>query len=423
MVVMKLLQESVAFALQQLRGDKFRTFLSLLGVSIGIFSIVAVFTAIDALKRNVKEGFDAFGSDLIMVDQWPLTGEDEMGNSDMTAEYKWWEYLKRPTPSYEEYRFIKENATKVRAVSLYVSFNKTVKYNRNSIPDCQIAAVSQDWEKVSNVDMLMGRCFSESEINAGTAVCILGYEVWQELFNGSDPIGDRVKVGGRDLSVIGVFDKQGESMVNIGGGTDGSVYIPINVARYMTNLKRTGGTIMVRPLDGIPEQDVTDELTLLMRACRRLSPGEKNNFSVNKMTMLLDMVAGVFSMVNTVGWVIAGFSLLIGGFGIANIMFVSVKERTNIIGIQKALGAKKYIILTQFLAESVFLAIAGGLVGILLVLVIILLIPDTGMFVVTLSPGNILSGLLIASAIGIISGMAPAWAAANLNPVDAINAK
>lgn len=422
-VIARMLQESVAFAFSQLRGDKFRTFLSLLGVSIGIFSIVAVFTAVDALEENVREGFEAFGSDIVMIDKWPMISEDDAGNVDMAGEYKWWEYMKRPNPDYKDYRFIKENSATAQAVAMLLQYERTVKFGRNSIPKAVIKGVTSDWENVSRVNLSQGRYFTESEINLGSAVCVLGNRVWDELFEGASPLGRKIRLGGRDLTVIGVFEKEGESMVNIGGGADISILMPLNMCRYIVDLRRAGTTIMAKPKPQVTSQEFEDELLVLMRACRRLAPGEKNNFSINRMTMLVEMVGSVFSMINTVGWVIAGFSLLIGGFGIANIMFVSVKERTNIIGIQKALGAKRYMILSQFLAESVFLALAGGIVGILLLGAIVLLLPKTGMFVMHLTVDNILSGLLISSVIGIISGLAPAVAAANLNPVVAINSK
>ena len=420
-VVVKLLQESIIFAFSQLKTDKFRTFLTLLGVSIGIFSIVAVFSAVDALKDNVRKGFESFGSDVVSISKWPYAGEDEYGNYDNLAEYKWWEYMRRPAPTVQDYKFIRANAKTAEAVAMEIQFYKTLKYRRNSISDCSVKAVTYDWFKISEVNLQSGRYFAEDEINAGVPVGIIGYDVWQELFNGDDPVGKKIKTGGRDIVVIGVFEKQGESMVDVGGNTDLSVLIPMDVGRYMVNLKWADVSIYARPKAGIQEQDFCDELMVLMRSHRRLSPSDKNNFSINKMTFLMDIVGSLLAMVNTVGWVIAGFSLLIGGFGIANIMFVSVKERTNIIGIQKALGAKKYVILTQFLTEAVFLSLAGGVIGILLVCVGILIIPPTAIFTMHITVQNIISGLIVSSIIGVISGISPALTAANLNPVDAIN--
>ncbi len=423
MVIMRLLQESISFAFSQLRNDRFRTLLSLLGVSIGIFSIVAVFSAVDALQENMKRGFASFGSDVVSISKWPFSGEDDYGNADNLAEYKWWEYMRRPSPSVADYRFIKANSQTASAVAMEIQFEKSLKYGRSSISESTIKAVTYDWSRISGADLEMGRYFTEEETASGKPVGVVGYDVWQELFGADDPVGKKIKVGNREITVIGVFAKQGESMVDIGGNTDLSVLIPLDMGRYMVNLKWADVSIYARPKEGIDGQDFCDELMVLMRSHRRLSPTMKNDFSINKMTFLQDIVGSLLSMVNTVGWVIAGFSLLIGGFGIANIMFVSVKERTNIIGIQKALGAKRYVILTQFLTEAVFLSIAGGLSGILLVCIGVWLIPWGNMFEMHITLQNVLSGLAVSLAIGIISGLSPAISAARLNPVDAINAK
>ena len=273
------------------------------------------------------------------------------------------------------------------------------------------------------MEMAQGRYFTPDETSRGTSVAILGHSLAQELFGDEvTPIGEKIKVGPTVATVIGVIQKQGESMVSL-GDVDNTAYVPLNFGRYMVNPRSADNSIYVRPAPGVAQDDLIGELRLLMRSHRRLSPGEKNNFSINGMTLLQDSVQQVFSMISVVGWIIAAFSLLIGGFGIANIMFVSVKERTNIIGIQKALGAKKHVILVQFLVEAVVLAIAGGIVGILLVLLVVLLLPAADGFTFSLSMANVLKGVAIASVIGVLSGILPAWKGASLNPVDAINSK
>ncbi len=422
-VMAVVLWESVVFPFTQLKVDKFRTFLSLLGVTVGIFSIVAVFTAVDALKENVKRGLDSFGSDVVTISQWPMGGEDDEGNVNAAAEYKWWEYMRRPAPSYQDYRYLKENSTKSEAVALSIQYTKTVKYGRNSISNCNINSVTSDWDLLTKVELSQGRYFSEYEINSTSNVAIVGYEIWEELFDGADPVGKEIKVGNRLLTVIGLFEKVGESMVSLGNNTDQSIMVPIQVGRQMVNIRNSNVSIYAKPRAEVDSQEFCDELLLLMRSHRRLAPGEKNNFSIGKMTFILELVGTIFSSLNTVGWIIAGFSLLIGGFGIANIMFVSVKERTNIIGIQKALGAKRYLIMIQFLTESLMLSFAGGIMGILLVCAAIWLVPSGSAFTLSISISNILSGMAISLIIGILSGSIPAWHAANLKPVEAINSK
>ena len=424
-IIAKLLTESISFAFSQLRSDKLRTFLSLFGVSIGIFSIVAILTAIDSLKGVIMEGLKTFGSDAVIIQRFPMAGgEDEDGNAVMEVGedgFKWWEYLKRPAVTAEDYAFLKENTRYSYAISFMVQLSAEVKYQRNSISGCGISCVAADWEKMTKVELSAGRYFSAEELSRGGNVAVIGSEVADELFGEGDPVGKRIKIGAKDAYVIGKFKEQGDELSLV--DTDNSILVPLNFGKYMVNLREKNGAIVAKPAEGVSETDFQDELRNLMRSRRRLRPGDKNDFSVNKMTFLLSFVQNIFSSLNMAGWVIAGFSLLIGGFGIANIMFVSVKERTNMIGIQKALGAKKYVILTQFLTEAAFLAVTGGLIGILMVWLVVLAVPEDIGLTMRLSLSNILSGVAIASVIGVLSGFIPARIGAGLNPVDAINSK
>lgn len=421
-IFIKLLKESVAFAFSQLQGDKFRTFLSLFGVSIGIFSIVAIFTAIDALKENVRRGFETIGSDIVQVNQWPMMGEDEQGNADMTQEFKWWEYMRRPNTTYEDFKFLSTNSKLGQDFCFSIFTSQNLRYGRKSVSRTTVGCITHSFNRITKFDMEQGRYFTPDETQRGTAVAVLGHEIAASLFEDGNPVGKRVKIGPTTATVIGVIEKQGESMVSV-GDLDNTVFIPLNFGRYMVNLRWADNSIYARPQAGVSQDELVDELRMLMRAHRRLAPGQKNNFSVSTMTFIMDTVQEVFSMINAVGWIIAGFSLLIGGFGIANIMFVSVKERTNIIGIQKALGAKKYVIMAQFLVEAAVLSVAGGIIGILMVLLGVIIIPESESFTLTLSVANILSGVMIASVIGLLAGLIPAWVGASLNPVDAINSK
>lgn len=421
--ISNLLQECFCFAFSQLKNDKFRSVLTLLGTSVGIFSIVAVLSAVDALKESMRRGFETFGSNVVSISKWPLCGEDEYGNADDMAEYKWWEYMHRPAPTIKDYKFIKSNSQSAGAVAMAMRFAKTVGYKRNSVRDCEIHAVTYDWNKIADTGLHFGRYFTEEEINGGHPVGIIGYGICQELFGDKDPAGCKIKVGNRNITVIGVYGKQGESVVDIGGDTDLSVLIPLDVGRYMANPRWADVAIYAKPKEDVDEQAFRDELMLLMRTHRRLSPVMKNDFSINEMTFLRDIAASLLSMVNGAGWIIAGFSLLIGGFGVANIMFVSVKERTNIIGIQKALGAKKRVILTQFLAEALFLSITGGIIGVLLAAFVIYIIPDSAIFHMHITFHNILCAVAVSAAIGVSSGILPAIFAANLDPAVAISSK
>ncbi|MDP3453783.1 MAG: ABC transporter permease [Bacteroidales bacterium] len=414
-MIFKLVTESIIFAFGSLKGDKFRTFLSLFGVTIGIFSIVTVFTAIDALQSNVERGLNSFGSTTVYVQQFPFAPEEGQ-------EYKWWEFRTRPTPKYEEYLFLKNNSKTLDAVAFVTFTSMNVKYKRTSFSGGFVTAPTFEWDKVANVDIESGRYFSLYETQSAVPVVILGHSVSDNLFKGEEPLNKIIKVGSANAKVIGVMKKAGESIINI-FDTDNSILIPYSFGGTLFNTKRSDAMICLKPMDGVERDDFIQEMRLLLRSVRRLKPKQKDNFALNEMTFLLNSTKEIFAGISLAGWIIGGFSILIGGFGIANIMFVSVKERTNLIGIQKALGAKKYTILTQFLAEAAALAITGGAIGISLVFLVVITIGSNESFPMHLSLYNIIRGLMISSVIGIVAGFVPAYTAANLNPVEAINSK
>lgn len=416
-IFIKMISESISFAFSQLRGDKFRTLLSLLGVSIGIFCIVSIFCAIDSLDKNVKEGLNTVSGDMIQISKWPMGPEDD------GSEYKWWEYLKRPSSTYNEYKFLIENSKLSEAISFAIFVNTTAKKGRNSVSGTSLACVTPEFDKIVKINLDEGRFFNQEEDRMGTPVAVIGYEVAQKLFPGWDNIvGETIKISNYTVNIIGVFEKRGESIVNV-FDTDQAIVIPLGFGKYIVNPLFADNQIMAIPKVDVLQDEFISEIKVLTRNARRLKPTDKDNFSIGTMSFVFNMVQSTFAILSTIGWIIAGFSLLIGGFGIANIMFVSVKERTNMIGVQKALGAKKYVILTQFLVESAFLALAGGFIGVLLVALIVLAVNASSDVVVSLSLVNVLSGFGIASVIGVIAGVLPAWSAANLNPVEAISAR
>ncbi|MBO7562840.1 MAG: ABC transporter permease [Bacteroidales bacterium] len=428
-VVLIQLKEGISFTWNELKNNKFRTFLSLLGVSIGIFTIVAIFTAIDALKSNVKKGFESLSSNQIQVSKWPLTPEDEDGNPITDAqgggmmEYRWWDYMKRPDITINEYKFLKANSKLAEEFLFSYSANQnTVKYGRNSADNVTVMCETEGLDKIMNISIDKGRMITKNEFDAGSNVCILGCDIATSLFQDEDPVGKAVKIKGYSLTVVGVTQKQGGSMIDL-FETDKLIFTTYLAGKNIFNFREPDGELDAIPKEGVTPEQLTQEMIQLMRQCRRIRPGQKNNFSINQFSTLEGMIDQILGIIRTVGWIIAAFSLLIGGFGIANIMFVSVKERTKIIGIQKALGAKRYFIMTQFLAEALILAVAGALAGILLIAIILWIAPIPAEYDVHLTFGNILSGVAIASIIGILSGILPAWSAAKLNPVDAINSK
>lgn len=416
-IVVGLIAESASFAFFSIKSDKLRTFLSLFGVTVGIFSIVAVFCAVDSLKANIMEGVQSFGSDIVYIDRFPMAQEEGEDGEPL----QWWDYLQRPEITEENFEYVARNAALAESVVYVIMGNGNASYRRNSYSNAFLVITTDGLENVMSYSLAEGRDFSQMEIRGGSNVTILGYNVAQELFGDSYPVGKKVKVKGGSATVVGVLEKQGESMVSI-VNTDDAVILPLQFGKTVLASAWGSGMMMAAPAEGVSRDAFIDELRLLLRSCRGLSPSERDDFAINEMTFLLDMLDSVFRGISKAGWIIGAFSLIIGGFGIANIMFVSVQERMNQIGIQKALGAKRYVILTQFMVEASFLSLAGGLVGIFLVFLISIPVNAVSeYFTIILSPDNAIAGMLIAVVLGILSGLIPAWKAATVDPVRAIN--
>lgn len=405
--------ESFRFAWQALRSNLLRTTLSLLGVTIGIFAIIAVFTLVDSLERNIKDSLSFIGDKVIYVDKWPW----EFG-----SEYQWWKYFQRPEPSMNEYRFLSDRLENAQAVvAMDFKGRVTVKQGNNSM-SALIQGTTLDYNKISEVPIANGRYFTQQEIENARNVAIIGADVADNLFPAQDPVGKSFKLNGLNFIVIGVQERKGESLLNVGGNPDIKCLISIGAFAKMFHSVNPSITIAVKGYDddeGLLELE--SETRGLMRTRRGLRPTQGDNFAMNRPEAAAKAISGIFAVLTVAGWVIGGFSILIGGFGIANIMFVSVKERTNIIGIQKSLGAKNYFILFQFLFEAVLLSLVGGLAGIFFVY--LLSFVQLGSLDLQLTAGNIILGLGVSSVIGILSGIIPALSAARLDPVIAIRAK
>jgi putative ABC transport system permease protein len=411
MIILKLIGESFRFASDALRQNKLRTMLSLLGITIGIFAIIFVFSAADTFRAKLQASIDKLGSKTIFVQKWPWGG---------FGDYPWWKYVNRPETSLREYGLLKERLEYAEGVAYEIYANeRTVKYRVNSVEGVGIRASSQDFNKTWTLDFQDGRYFTENEGRTGAPVVLIGASVAEGLFNSESAIGKTIMVMGRKLDVVGVFKKEGEDM--LGMSQDKNIVMPINFARNIIDVEsgRYDPQITVRGYDNVSLEEVESEVKGVMRGIRKIRPGAEDDFALNKSTIASDDLDKMFGVVNIAGWIIGGFSILVGGFGIANIMFVSVKERTNIIGIQKSLGAKNYFILLQFLFEAVALCLLGGLFGLLLVYLATLGSAAAG-FDMILYFENIALGIGVSVLIGIISGFWPAYSASRLDPVEAI---
>lgn len=415
MIYLRLILESIAFAGQALRANLLRTLLSLLGVTVGIFAIISVFTIVDSLERNIRNSMSFIGENVIYVQKWPWSFE---GN------YPWWRYFKRPVVNLREFRMLERRLENQQGVAIFWSKgSNTLKNQSNSLSDVNVQGVSYAFNQVSDVPVTEGRYFTQQEIEGGRYVALIGADIAESLFPGQNPLGKEFKLKGLRFKVIGAMEKQGENMMGM-PGNDKNAIIPYSAFMkiYPTGPDGLEPAIAVKGLDtdaGL--LDLEYEIRGVMRSLRSLKPRDEDNFALNRPELLADAITGLFKIIGVAGWIIGGFSILVGGFGIANIMFVSVKERTNIIGIQKSLGAKNYFILLQFLFEAVFLSLIGGGLGILLVLGITL-IPQDALEII-LSAKNITLGLTVSVIIGLLSGIIPALMASRLDPVVAIRSK
>ncbi|MDZ4752112.1 MAG: ABC transporter permease [Flavobacteriales bacterium] len=412
---LRLIKESFLFAWQALVNNVLRTVLSLLGISIGIFSIILVLSVVDSLEADMKSSFDMIGSDVLFVQKWP------MGPEEGDEEYAWWKYMGRKQPSLDDMEMLHERLPSASAMAFSATNMTTAKYENNFTSSTIIMAVTFEYREVIALNLTSGRYFTKQEADAGRNVAIIGSDVGEQLFGFASPLGKEIRLGGQLVQVIGVFEKEGQSL--FGTGFDQAAMVPYKFGVRLLNPQQVDASITVKAKAGVSNKQLKDEVIANFRAIRGVKPRGENDFSVIESTMITGMVDSIIGIFNIAGMVIGIFAILVGGFSIANIMFVSVRERTNIIGIQKSLGAKNYFILGQFLFESIALCIIGGILGLTLVWLVVLLLTSVTDLDFILPLARIILGLAIAVIVGIISGIIPALMAARLNPVDAIRSK
>ncbi len=413
-LLLKHIKESFIFAVQQVIMNKLRTILSLLGITIGIFAIISVFTIVDSLESNIRSSLSSLGTNIVYVQKWPWTEENG-------AEYQWWKYVNRPVPSFEEYKEVENRSVRAEDVGFVVSTNKSVKYENNKIDNTRFIGVSNNIENIRTIEIEDGRYFSSFEINSARNFAVVGHAVAKNLFPNGNPIGKVIRVEGFKLKIVGVIRKEGKATFS--DSMDEAIIVPVTFIRNVIDIKseEMNPELWVKARPMVSNEELIEELRQILRSVRRLKPNADDNFALNQTSMISNSLDSFFKVLNMAGWFIGIFSLLVGGFGIANIMFVGVKERTTQIGIQKALGAKRYFIMSEFLFEAVLLSVFGGAVGLFLVWAGTMAINVMSGFTIDLTVGNIILGLGISSFIGLISGLAPAWSAARMDPVTAIN--
>jgi putative ABC transport system permease protein len=416
MNIIRSVWESLVMAVQAVTVNRLRALLSLLGITIGIFAIIAVFTIVDSLETNIRESLNSLGSDVIYVEKWPW------GPPEGETEYPWWKYMNRPLASFEEFKYIREKSKSADQVCFISMVGRRIEYGNNNVEGTTIFGVSDGFQDIRSFEMERGRYFNSLEAKAGRNVAVIGSEIAADLFEGVDPVGKNIELMGRKVMVIGILEKEGKGTFDA-FILDEVAILPLQYYKGFIDIRNefSNPAIWVKAKRNVGVEELTFEIKQILRAYRRLKPSEEDNFAMNQTSIINNQLDQFFAVLKIAGFFIGVFSIIVGGFGIANIMFVSVKERTHIIGIQKALGAKNYFILTQFLFESVMLSLAGGIVGLLIVFLGASIISLSSEFSVYLTMNNILLGVGISSSIGLISGIFPAWQGARMDPVVAIN--
>jgi putative ABC transport system permease protein len=401
--------EAFKIAVEAIKGYKSRGILTTLGIVIGIVAVVTTMTAANGLADNFKESISGVGSDVLHVTKrpWIFTGN-------------FFEIRNRPDLTFKDSQKLEDRLVSAVAVNPTAETRRDAKYRSEVLESISIIGTTDKQIVVSEGLPELGRFLIPADIEYNKRVCVIGYQVKEKLFGSTDPINKKIKLGWYQFRVVGVMEEMGSAHFFGGPDFDSRVYIPItSFEKYFGGINRSY-TLSVKAPSQEAMTDFEYELIGEMRKIRKLKPVEKDNFSINTMDTLINAYNNVMGIVVLVGLIITGISLFVGGIGVMNIMFVSVTERTREIGIRKAIGAKRRIILTQFLFESSIICVIGGIIGILLSFGTAYLI-NTFVMPASISWGIIFIALLIAILTGVVSGFIPAVRASRLNPVDALS--
>jgi putative ABC transport system permease protein len=416
--LLNILWNSFKMSLDELRHNKLRSGLSLTGVAFGIFCIISVLATVNSLEYKIQSDITALGTNTIYIDKW------EYGAGD-NGDYPWWRFVNRPIPKYDEIKYIKQRASLAENVAYFTQNYTKVDYANSELPGVNIYGVSKEYNEIQTIDIAAGKYFTEADFLRGTPVAVIGYNNAEQFFGTADrAIGKVITFDNHKVIIIGVIQKQGQGF-GPGFDYDHSLLLTYQyyASIYAINNDNGNPFILVKGKPDVPSGALTDELKGIMRQIRRLSPKQEDNFALNDVNFMTEAVSGFFGTVNIGGWAIAGLSLIVGAFGVANIMFVTVRERTSQIGLKKAIGAKSRTILLEFLLESAFLCVIGGFIGLLMVWGLAAILSAVLPFAIVISGKIIILAFSICVILGILSGIIPATIAARMNPVDAIRSK
>ena len=396
------LWESTKIALHALWAHKMRAFLTILGIIIGVTTIIAIVSVIQGLNKTIYNQLSGLGSDLLYVQKFPWTsGQD------------FWKYRNRKNITMKEVEALQKYATTASVVSPITGTMRTVKFKSNKVQNVAINAVLDNYKDAANVMPEFGRFFTDQDMTRRRSVCVIGQDIAEGLFEKVDPIGQKIKVGSYKFTVVGVLEKQGEAL---GNNFDVVVLVPLGVFQKLYGSRRNL-TILVKVKSTTRIEDAEDEITGILRRVRKVPPGEENDFAINKQDIIKDLIEGVTTVLYAVAFGIGSLSLLVGGIGIMNIMLVSVTERTREIGIRKAIGARRKDVMQQFLVESVIISAVGGVIGVAAGLGIGMIIGTLPVLEAAVTPSAVALGIGFSCGVGMFAGVYPAWKASKLDPI------
>ena len=410
---LNIIRNSLKLTFQELKVNKLRTALSLTGVAFGIFCIIGVLATVNSLERNIQKEVQSLGSNTIYIDKW-----DYSGGPDQPI----WKFRARPTPKYEEADMIKERSELLDDISFLMQTGGSISYKDDLIQNASVYGIVESQMTIQPLSFDQGRFFSTSEFTAGTNVCLIGFTNAETLFGTTErALGKQIDVKGKKVTIIGVIKKEGTNF--IGWNYDNCIMIPYKFCKQIFDEKNSNPILIAKGKEGVTPGALMDELKGIMRQIRRLSPTQDDNFSLNSVEAFSKAITGFFSVLNIVGGIIGGISLIVGLFGIANIMFVTVKERTAMIGLKKAVGAKKSSILFEFLMEAIILCLLGGAIGLFFVYIGTIISSRALKFPIYISISMLIVTITVCMVVGIIAGIFPASRAAKMDPVTAIRSK
>ncbi|MGG9964499.1 ABC transporter permease [Ferruginibacter sp. SUN106] len=410
---LNIIANSLRLTLQELKVNKLRTALSLTGVAFGIFCIIGVLATVNSLERNIQNEVKSLGSNTIYIDKWEYAGG---------ADRPIWKYRARPNMKFEEAGMIRQRSYLLEDVSLLLRSGGAISYKNDQISNASVYGITEAQMTVQPFTFDVGRFFSSSEFSSGSNVCLIGFANAESLFGTTDrAIGKQIEVRGKKATIVGVIKKEGKNF--IGWDYDNCVMLPYKFCKQIFEENWSNPVLIAKGKEGIPPAALINELRGIMRQIRRLAPTQEDNFSLNSVEAFSKAISDSFVTINIVGAVIGGISLIVGMFGIANIMFVTVKERTSLIGLKKAIGAKKGSILFEFLMEAALLCIIGGGIGLFFVYILTLILSGPLKFPVYISIPMLFGAIIICIVVGILAGIIPARRAAKMDPVVAIRSK